>query len=207
MRDIIKFGLLLGLVCAISAGTLSSVFSKVDPLIKENQRIEAEKKRKVVLPDAAEFVPLEQEGKTFHLGLDAGGEVVGTALGEAPRGYAGPIKITMGIVGAGENTRLSGVAISKLDQSETPGLGVKITLPAFLDMFKGLSIDEVELKADGGKIDAITAATISSRAVVIGVQDGMKWYARNFPEGPAAPEASAAEESPGEPEGDGGGTE
>jgi electron transport complex protein RnfG len=201
VREILKFGILLGVVCAISAGTLSGVFSKVDPLIKENERIEAEKKRKVVLPDAAEFVPVELDGKTVHLGLDAGGEVVGTAIGEAPRGYAGPIKMTMGIIGAGEDTRLSGVAISKLDQSETPGLGVKITLPAFLDMFKGLSLDEVDLTADGGKIDAITAATISSRAVVIGVQDGMKWYARNFPDGPEPPPAAVT------PEAEAGGTE
>ena len=195
MREILKFGILLGIVCAISAGTLSAVFSKVDPLIKENQRIEAEKKRKVVLPEAAKFVPVDLDGRTVHLGLDAGGDVVGTALGEAPRGYAGPIKITMGIVGAGEDTRLSGVAISKLDQSETPGLGVKITLPSFLDKFKGLSLEEVDLTADGGKIDAITAATISTRAVVIGIQDGMKWYLRNFPEGPEAPEAADVPEA------------
>jgi electron transport complex protein RnfG len=188
VRDILKFGLLLGLVCAISAVTLSAVFSKVDPLIKENERLEAIKKRKTVLPEAAVFEPVELNGKTVYIGLDEAGNPVGMAMSEAPRGYAGPIKMTIGIVGAGEDTRLSGVAISKLDQSETPGLGVKITYPAFLDMFKGLTLDEVGLKADGGKVDSITAATISSRAVVIGVQDGMKWYARNFPEGPPVPE-------------------
>jgi electron transport complex protein RnfG len=190
VRDILKFGLLLGLVCAISAVTLSAVFSKVDPLIKENERLEAIKKRKMVLPDAAVFEPVELNGKTVYIGLNEAGEPVGTAMSEAPRGYAGPIKLTMGIVGAGEETRLSGVAISKLDQSETPGLGVKITLPAFLDMFKGLTLGEVGLKSDGGKIDSITAATISSRAVVDGVQDGMKWYARNFPDGPSVPDGA-----------------
>ena len=58
MREILKFGFLLGLVCAVSAGTLSAVFSKVDPLIKENQRLEAIKKRQTVLPTAATFEPL-----------------------------------------------------------------------------------------------------------------------------------------------------
>jgi len=200
VREIVKFGLLLGLVCAISAATLSAVFSKVDPLIKENERLEAIEKRKRVLPLARSFTPVERDGRTVHIALDEGMHPLGTALGEAPRGYAGPIKMTIGIVGSGEETRLSGVAISKLDQSETPGLGVKITLPSFLDMFKGLTLDEVALAADGGKIDAITAATISSRAVVNGVQAGMEWYSRNFPEGPAVPEGGIEGEVPPAPD-------
>ena len=72
MRDILKFGLLLGLVCGISAVTLSAVFSKVDPLIKENERLEAIKKRKMVLPEAAVFEPVELNGKTVYIGLDEG---------------------------------------------------------------------------------------------------------------------------------------
>ncbi|MFC1657593.1 FMN-binding protein [Candidatus Moduliflexota bacterium] len=208
MREVLKFGLLLGLVCALSAGTLAAVFSKVDPLIKENERLEAIAKRKKVLPQAETFEAVELNGRTAHIGLDEGRNPLGTALAEAPRGYAGPIKMTIGIVGAGDETRLTGVAISKLDQSETPGLGVKITLPSFLDMFKGLSLDEVALSADGGKIDAITAATISSRAVVNGVRDGMTWYARNFPEGPAAPTGEVEDfEDPGAQAPEKGGTE
>ena len=58
MREILKFGFLLGIVCAISAATLSMVFSKVDPLIKENERLEAIKKRKMVLPEAEIFQPV-----------------------------------------------------------------------------------------------------------------------------------------------------
>ena len=89
MRDILKFGLLLGLVCAISAATLSAVFSKVDPLIKENERLEAIKKRKAVLPEAASFEPVEVKGKTVYVGLDEKGTPVGTAMSEAPRGLFG----------------------------------------------------------------------------------------------------------------------
>jgi electron transport complex protein RnfG len=183
VREILKFGLLLGLICAVSAGTLSAVFSKVDPLIKENQRLEAIKKRKTVLPTAAIFEPVEKDERTVHVGLDEAGSPVGTAMTVAKRGYAGPITMTVGI---GPDSKLTGLAISKLDQSETPGLGVKITQPKFLDMFTGLGLDEVKLKSDGGKIDAITAATISSRAVVDGIQEGMKWYFRSFPDGAGA---------------------
>lgn len=200
MREIVRFGLLLGLVCAVSAATLSAVFSKVDPMIKENERLEAIKKRQEVLLSAVTFEPVEKEGRTVYVGLDDGGSYVGTAMTVSQRGYAGPIKMTVGI---GPDSKLTGIAISKLDQSETPGLGVKITLPAFRDMFRGLSLEEVKLKTDGGKIDAITAATISSRAVVDGIQEGMKWYFRNFPDGAAAavPETGGSGEDSPEQEG------
>lgn len=181
MREILRFGLLLGLVCAISAGTLTGVYSVVSVKIEENNRLEAIRKRKAVLPEAASFVAVERDGQEIHFGLDDDGAPVGTAMTVSQRGYAGPIKMTVGI---GLDSRLTGLAISKLDQSETPGLGVKITKPAFLDMFRGKELSQVKLRQEGGEIDAITAATISTRAVVIGVQDGMKWYFRNFPEGP-----------------------
>lgn len=198
MREVLKFGFLLGLVCALSAGTLSAVFSKVDPLIKENERLEAIKKRKTVLSAAASFEPVEREERTVYVGLDGSGGYVGTAMTVSQRGYAGPIKMTVGIA---PDSTLSGLAISKLDQSETPGLGVKITYPDFLDKFAGLALDEIKLTSDGGRIDAITAATISSRAVVDGIQKGMKWYFREFPEGPAA-EIQAPAEPAGDPNDD-----
>ena len=70
MREILKFGFLLGIICTISAGTLSLVYSVVDPLIKENERLEAIKKRKTVLPAAALFEPLEKDERTIYVGLD-----------------------------------------------------------------------------------------------------------------------------------------
>ena len=58
-----------------------------------------------------------------------------------------------------------------LSNSETPGLGSKITLSSFTDQFKGLKSKEVVLNKDGGRVDAISGATISSRAVTDSVRD------------------------------------
>ena len=55
MREILKFGFLLGIICTISAGTLSLVYSVVDPLIKENERLEAIKKLRAAGSDAEAF--------------------------------------------------------------------------------------------------------------------------------------------------------
>jgi Na+-translocating ferredoxin:NAD+ oxidoreductase subunit G len=58
------------------------------------------------------------------------------------------------------------VSITVLEQKETPGLGTKMTEPGFKDQFNGKNPSDytVKVKKDGGKVDAITAATISSRA-------------------------------------------
>jgi electron transport complex protein RnfG len=55
---------------------------------------------------------------------------------------------------------------SVLEHKETPGLGTKMMEPKFKDQFPGRNPGEkpLKVKKDGGEIDAITAATISSRA-------------------------------------------
>jgi electron transport complex protein RnfG len=61
------------------------------------------------------------------------------------------------------NGTISGVNIIR--QSETPGLGTRIAEPEFTNQFSGKRIEDVRLRQDGGVIDAITGATISSRAI------------------------------------------
>lgn len=55
-----------------------------------------------------------------------------------------------------------------IDHKETPGLGTKVTEEKFSRQFEGLNPQKhiFKVKQDGGEIDAVTAATISSRAVV-----------------------------------------
>jgi electron transport complex protein RnfG len=62
--------------------------------------------------------------------------------------------------------------ITVLDHKETPGLGTKMAEPQFKDQFnqKNPSQFLLKVKKDGGQVDAITAATISSRAFCDAVQ-------------------------------------
>jgi len=64
------------------------------------------------------------------------------------------------------------ISITVLEQKETPGLGTKMTEPSFKDQFNNKNPGEFSLKVkkDGGQVDAITAATISSRAFCVAVQ-------------------------------------
>jgi len=94
-------------------------------------------------------------------------EIVGYAFTAVASGYGGPIDL---IVALESNFLQDGEiiihGISVVSHSETPGLGEKIVEASFQDQFTGINIDDVALTKDGGKIDAISGATISSSAVV-----------------------------------------
>ena len=89
------------------------------------------------------------------------GDKVGYAFLAIGKGYGGNIDI---LVGLENETTVKGVTI--ISHLETPGLGARVTESSFREQFAGLNIDDVALKGDDGQIDAITGATISSRAVV-----------------------------------------
>lgn len=58
--------------------------------------------------------------------------------------------------------------------SETPGLGAKVLDTDFQSQFEGMTYGDIALDKDGGSIDAITGATISSKAVVDGVRNDIE---------------------------------
>lgn len=90
------------------------------------------------------------------------GEIIGFAVNTyTDKGFSGDISIMAGFKPDGTIIQLT-----VLKHKETPGLGTKMTEPDFIDQFKGKNAADFKLKVtqDGGQVDAITAATISSRA-------------------------------------------
>jgi electron transport complex protein RnfG len=88
--------------------------------------------------------------------------VVGYAVNtNSKKGFSGNINLMAGFKPDGTI-----ISITVLEQKETPGLGTKMTEPLFKDQFKDKNPSQFNLKVkkDGGPVDAITAATISSRA-------------------------------------------
>ncbi len=147
MGKIAKLGMILAVFCVISAGGLAFVYMWTQPQIERNAKLALEKSKQEVLPPS---------GK-------------GKAIAVSPRGYGGPIEM---LVGIDEKGKVSGVKV--LSHRETPGLGANIAQPKFLDQFKGKTLkDPIEPKKD---IDALTGATISSRAVCEGVKDALERF-------------------------------
>ena len=95
--------------------------------------------------------------------------VIGYAFMAVGKGYGGDINT---IVGIDKDYNIK--EISVVSNTETPGLGTKILEAFFTDQFKGLEIGDVKLSKDGGKIDAISGATISSRAVTDSVRSAIE---------------------------------
>jgi electron transport complex protein RnfG len=90
------------------------------------------------------------------------GNIIGYAVNTYTNsGFSGNITLM-----AGFKTDGTIINITVLENKETPGLGTKMAEPGFKDQFKEKNPAEFELTVskDGGPVDAITAATISSRA-------------------------------------------
>ncbi len=162
MKEIIKYGLILMIVCIIAAASLSYTYSKTKPLIDKRTKEISEKMKKEVLPGVHSFEEIDNGENTFYIGYDERGIQIGTVIQTSTKGYSGHINMMIGI---GNDDIVRGVHI--LNHLETPGLGAKIEDKEFIEQFKGKKAEEIVLKKDNpkGKIDAITAATISSRAV------------------------------------------
>ena len=89
-------------------------------------------------------------------------KIVGKAvIGSSEKGYSGLIKI---MVGFNPDNTIKNIVV--LEQKETPGLGTKMKGDKFLRQFRGKDPKTFNLQVikDGGDVDALTGATITSRA-------------------------------------------
>lgn len=101
------------------------------------------------------------------------GEPYAVALEKFGQGYGGDLGVMTGF--ELETGRLVGIGITTM--AETPGVGTRVTEPAFTEKFQNMPRDVVlKVKKDGGDIDAIAGATISSRAVAFAVREARQFY-------------------------------
>lgn len=160
----------LFVITAVAGLALSAVYSVTKEPIAISQKAKINNAIKMVIPEfetIADTVLMPQDGKDsirIHR-LLKGTENSGIAVETyTDKGFSGRFSLMVGFAPDGSISN-----IEVLEHKETPGLGTKMALPAFKDQFKGLKLSELpgeklKVKKDGGSVDAITAATISSRA-------------------------------------------
>ncbi len=163
MSQLAKFGLILGMICLVATLVLAVTYEMTRPKIEEQLKTEEAEALKTILPEADSFRQ-KTAGDIEYFEALKGNDVIGYCIRVVGNGYSGFMRIVVGI-------DLNGVikGLKVLEHQETPGLGAKIdeVRPGekdawFLRQFKGKQAKNIAVKKD---IDAITGATISSKAV------------------------------------------
>jgi len=189
----LKLGIVLALYAVAACVGLAFVYAGTEKVIAQRQRADLEASLSELFGEADDFkaisglksgdptVTIEEDGA---FAAYKNGEVIGAILRTSRASYSGSIKI---LVGVGTNGKIRAVKI--LEHSDTPGLGANAASSTyyvdrakgihFYDQFAGKAVsDPFVPKSD---VIAITAATITSRAVAASVKSAgeaaLAWFA------------------------------
>jgi electron transport complex protein RnfG len=203
----------LFLVTLFASSALALIYEVTKGPIAEAKRIKKANAIREVIPDfdndpGSELITLPVDGDTLYFyRARTGDELTGIAVESyTMAGFSGKIKLMVGFRPDGSLTD-----IAVLEHAETPGLGDKMEKEKSLDrqtgeswttQFQGKNPGKFSLKVkqDNGDVDAITAATITSRAFCDAVQrayDGLQDVIHEMNMDPAgeSPEGNHAEQN------------
>lgn len=192
MNKIIKNTVILTLITLIAGICLGAVYEITKEPIAQAQDAAKKEAWQQVFPDADandfELIDVDQKAADKaikDLGVKATIDEVCTVGEEGyvvtvtdKEGYGGDIKITVGITADGT---INGISI--LSITETAGLGMRATEPAFYEQYQGKQDEKFVVSKDGGDgepIDALSGATITSRAVTGAVNAALGYYQNAF---------------------------
>ena len=172
-------------ITAVSGGVLGLVYSMTKDAIAEVDLKKNKEAIQKVLPLEGEItykadtLKYDDEGATLtfpcNLAYDANGNFQGAAVKTSEGGFGGKIDMMVGFLADGT---IKGTSV--LSHAETPGLGANMT-GKFKDQFvdKNPANFKLTVSKDGGDVDAITAATITSRAFSKAVDKAYKAFEAN----------------------------
>ena len=187
MREMIKMLIVLTVLATLSGGLLAAIRDTTKDQI-ENQVLEFVKGpaiRSILegatndpIVDRFQLKDGEVE-RTFFVGV-MDGEPRAVTFETSGKGYGGDVGLMVGI--DIKDNQIIGVGVTT--HAETPGMGAKAqTDPSFPAQFRELPLDKpVNVTGDGGTINAISGATITSRAVCSATNDALKLYEKLQPQ-------------------------
>lgn len=92
------------------------------------------------------------------------------------QGFGGDLGVMIGY--RVDDGKMVGIGITTM--AETPGVGTRVTEDVFVKQFRNMPSDAVlEVKKDGGDVDAIAGATVSSRAVAFAVKQARTFFEKH----------------------------
>jgi electron transport complex protein RnfG len=187
MREMIQMVVVLTVLSFVSGGLLAYVKDGTKEKIEVQQLTFVKGPAiKAILKGAAND-PIKDRFKlkdgdteqSFFVGV-FGGKPDTVAFESTGKGFGGDIGLMVGV--NLENDKIVGVGVTT--HSETPGVGSRAkTDPSFVAQFPGMSIEETfKVKADGGQVDALSGATVTSRGVSAALTDAGKIYEKLKPQ-------------------------
>jgi electron transport complex, RnfABCDGE type, G subunit len=182
-KEIIRPAVTLFLVCAVITGALAVVNDITGPIIEERDMAALQESLSTVLPGAEEFSDAVSRDELINRGYKAGerisnlyqatagGETVGYVVEVVTKGYGGDISMLVGI-----DSSLSVTGVKIMSHSETPGLGAKADDEEYLKQYIGAIPGNLyhvvkTTPWNDGDIQALSGATVTSRAVANGVSE------------------------------------
>jgi electron transport complex protein RnfG len=178
MKHIIKPAFSLFIIAAITTALLTLVYSlTLEPIANQRKKAQ-EKVKNAIFPEASAFSEIIQEKQG---NIDAifecykGNELIGYIIELSPPGYSGNIYMMVGISKTANN--IAGMRILK--HTETPGLGSLAVKENFFRKYDNrnlVPLRVVRSSAGENEIEAITGATITTRAITDAVNEAINWY-------------------------------
>ena len=178
MNKIIKNTLILAAITVVSGLVLGAAYEVTKDPIAQTQAKQKQEACQAVYPEADSFEAMEVDQKAAKEAIKkmgTNGSEAGYVITVTDKdGYGGDIQITVGIMADGTVNGISFLSIS-----ETAGLGMRAKEPNFYNQFAGQQAEKFYVSKDGGDgqpIDALSGATITSRAVTGAVNTALGYY-------------------------------
>jgi electron transport complex protein RnfG len=179
--------IVLTLICAAAALALAGVHGGTAPIIAEQERLFTLRSVKNAIP------PFDNEPDQDVVTIESGGakvcvyrgrqgeEITGVALQQTNgEGYSGDVTVLVGLTPEGEVAcGEDHLGLQILRHAETPGLGAVMEEAAWRRQFCDRTLEQEtfwSVRKDGGEVDQLTGATITSRAVTAAVQSGLRFF-------------------------------
>ena len=169
--------LVLLLISGVAALLLGLVNDVTKPVIAEREKEETAAAMRAVMAVAQDFSDEKaaDDGTVYYEAYASDGSVCGYVFTTAGSGYGGEITVMTGV---GADGTVTGIAFLSID--ETPGMGMKAQNDDFKSQYIGRSgeIGVNKTAATDTEIQAITGATITSKAVTGAVNDALACFAK-----------------------------
>ncbi|MCB2293851.1 RnfABCDGE type electron transport complex subunit G [Clostridium algoriphilum] len=168
--SIFQIAINLTVACFISGAIIAGTYFITAPVsVKTAAKIKTDAMRSLVT-NAQTFTAIKTKPDWFTAEKD--GKIIAYVVPAESKGYGGAISMLVSVTPKGEV-----IDFNILESKETPGLGDNASKDPFRNQFKGKAVKDLEVVKDPTKVNniqAMTGATISSKAVTKGIKEAVQ---------------------------------